>query len=137
MQKKPVVQREPEPSPSGIVSDMIGQNRDNLIASSSSSSAAAAAGSSSSSAGRGAGNSGGLGESSSVASNGNGVGTTKTQGMTSGQAVASKDTAKAKELEGLNDDIRTLLSSIQGKSLGEKLALTAPAVMNNNNNAKK
>ena len=135
MQKKPVAQREADPSPSDIVSDMIGQNRDNMIASSSSSSATA--GSSSSAAGGGAGNSGGLGDNNSIASNGHGVGTTKTQGMTSGQAVASKDTAKAKELEGLNDDIRTLLSSIQGKSLGEKLALTAPAVMNNNNNAKK
>ena len=127
MQKKPVV-KEVEPSPSGIVSDMIGQNRDDMAAS-----AVAAASSSSSvsfdtntAAGGGAGRDG---------SNNTNGGLSKTQGMSSGQALASKDTAKAKELEGLNDDIRTLLSSIQGKSLGEKLALTAPAVMNNNSNS--
>ena len=122
MQKKPVV-KEVEPSPSGIVSDMIGQNRDDMVTS--------AAGAASSSSSVTFDNNTAAGGGGSVSANG---GLNKTQGMTSGQALVSKDTAKAKELEGLNDDIRTLLSSIQGKSLGEKLALTAPAVMNNNSN---
>ena len=136
MQKKTVV-REVEPSPSGVVSDMIGQNRDDMVASA----VAGGAASSSSSVSFGSSVAGGGGGGSDSISGGGGVpsggGLSKTQGMTSGQALASKDTAKAKELEGLNDDIRTLLSSIQGKSLGEKLALTAPAAMTNNNQQSK
>ena len=98
-----------EPSASGVVSDLIGQTREAMAVAVPSDAAA--------------GGGGGDGPPSSL--------TAMSAFAASGKGGNGRDTgpdqAKAAELEGLNNDIRSLLSSIQGKSLGEKLALTAPA----------
>ena len=96
-----------DPSTSGVVSDLIGQNLDAMAAATPTheppTSTPAPAPTSASAA--------------------------ASASASATDEASAEDQAKAAQLEFLNNDIRSLLSSIQGKSLGDKLALTAPAAM--------
>lgn len=128
MNKKKTAGKGVETSVGGVVGDMIGRNQDFIAAS------APAAIDTPSHAPTNAPTS------STLATSGTTPGTTAgTVGPTTAAASASatasavasaEDQAKAAQLSDLNDDIRSLLSSIQGKPAatgGDKLALTAPA----------